>query len=59
MVARYEHDGLNRRVKKHIDEQSPADPNGVDVYQHLLCNVRWEVVEARWNHRKGPRGSWA
>ena len=59
MVARYEYDGLNRRAKKHIDTQSPSDPNGVDVYQHFLCNVKWQVVGTRQSHRTGPRWSWA
>ncbi len=47
VVAIYEYDGLNRRVKKHIDEQSPADPNGVDVYQHFFYNVGWQALETR------------
>ncbi len=47
VVAKYEYDGLNRRVKKHIDTQSPADPNGVDVYQHFFYNVEWQVLETR------------
>ena len=37
MVAN-EDDGLSRWVEKHIDEQSSADPNGVDVYQYLFYN---------------------
>ncbi len=31
VVAIYEYDELSRRVKKHIDEQSPSGLNGVDV----------------------------
>jgi hypothetical protein len=30
MVA-IEYDELGRRVKKHIDTEAPADPNGVDA----------------------------
>ncbi len=45
MVARYEYDGLSRRVKEHIDERSPPEPNGVDVYQHLFYNVGWQAAE--------------
>ena len=45
MVAKYEYVGINRRVKKHIDEQSPAEPNGVDVYQRFFCGDGWEAAE--------------
>ncbi len=34
-------------MKKHIDTQSPADPNGVDVYQHFFYNAAWQVLETR------------
>ena len=47
VVAKYEYDGLNRRVKKHIDQQSPADPNGVDVYQYFFYNEGWQALETR------------
>ena len=47
MVARYEYDGLNRRMKKHTHEHSPADPNGVDVCQHFFYNEGWKVTETR------------
>ena len=33
VVAKYEYDGLNRRIKKHIDSASPGSPaGGVDTY---------------------------
>ncbi len=38
MVAIYGYDGLDRRMKRGIDEQSPSDPNGVDVCQHVSYN---------------------
>ncbi len=58
VVAKYEYDGLNRRVKKHIDEQSPADPNGVDVYQHFFYNVGWQALETHeaTSENDGPEG---
>ena len=31
VIARYEYDGLGRRVKAHIDSQTPGDPDGVDL----------------------------
>ncbi|MDY7009363.1 MAG: RHS repeat-associated core domain-containing protein, partial [Planctomycetota bacterium] len=59
VVARYEYDpygqvGLGRRVKKHIDTQAPASPNGVDTYRHFYyggwtsaSSVESQVVEMR------------
>ena len=47
VVARYEYDGLNRRVKAHIDAQSPAEPNGVDHYRHFYYNASWQILETR------------
>ena len=31
VIATYEYDGLNRRIKKHIDTDAPDDPDGVDT----------------------------
>ena len=58
VVAIYEYDGLNRRVKKHIDTDSPADPDGVDVYQHFFYNVGWQALETReaTSENDGPEG---
>ena len=36
IVAKYEYDGDGRRIKKHIDSQSPSSPNGIDRYEHLF-----------------------
>ncbi len=47
VVGRYEYDGLNRRIKKHIDTQAPANPNGVDIYRHFFYNSSWQIVETR------------
>ena len=44
MIARYEYDGLNRRVKAHIDAQAPAEPNGVDHYRHFYYNASWQIL---------------
>ena len=49
VVAKYEYDALNRRVKKHIDTQSPADPNGVEGSRQAQppgCPDGWEYEEA-------------
>ncbi|MHB8970832.1 MAG: RHS repeat domain-containing protein, partial [Pirellulaceae bacterium] len=47
VVGRYEYDGLNRRVKSHVDSQSPASPNGVDAYVHFFYNQAWQELESR------------
>ncbi len=47
VVGRYEYDGLARRVKKHVDSQSPASPNGIDAYVHYFYNGAWQVLETR------------
>ena len=47
MVAVYEYDGLARRIKKHIDSEAPASPDGIDVYQHFFYNSAWQVLETR------------
>ena len=47
VVGRYEYDGLNRRVKSHVDSQSPGSPNGVDAYVHFFYNQAWQELESR------------
>ncbi len=47
VVGKYEYDALNRRVKKHLDSQSPESPNGIDTYVHYFYNRRWQVLETR------------
>ncbi len=47
VVARYEYDGLARRVKKHLDSQSPSNPDGIDAYEHYFYNGAWQVLETR------------
>ena len=46
IVAKYEYDGDNRRIKKHIDSQSPGSPDGIDRYEHLFY-VSIQLVETR------------
>jgi RHS repeat-associated protein len=46
VVAKYEYDATGRRVKRHIDSQSPSGPNGVDRYEHLFYNGL-QVIETR------------
>jgi len=47
LMAKYEYDGRNRRVKAHIDAQAPAEPNGVDHYRHFYYNASWQILETR------------
>ena len=47
VVGVYEYDALNRRVKRHVDSQSPASPNGLDTYIHYFYNSAWQVLETR------------
>ena len=47
VVAKYEYDGLARRVKKHVDSESPARPDGIDTYVHMFYNGAWQVLETR------------
>jgi len=42
--AKYEYDGLNSRVKKHIDTGGEA---GVDTYRHFFYNTGWQILETR------------
>ncbi len=46
VVARYEYDGNGHRIKKHVDSQSPADPDGIDKYEHFYY-VGIQCVETR------------
>jgi len=46
IVAKYEYDGEGRRIKKHIDSESPGSPNGIDRYEHLFY-VGVQLVETR------------
>ncbi len=45
IVAKYEYDGDGRRIKKHIDSQSPSSPNGIDRYEHLFYASVGTAVE--------------
>ncbi len=47
VVAKYEYDGTDRRIKAHIDTQAPAEPNGVDHYRHFYYNASWQLLETR------------
>ncbi len=47
VVGKYEYDGRNRRVKKHLDSQSPGSPNGIDRYEHFYYNGQWQILETR------------
>jgi len=47
VVAVYEYDGLARRVKSHVDSQSPGNPDGVDAYIHFFYNQGWQELESR------------
>ena len=47
VMARYEYDGRFRRVKKHLDSQSPGNPNGIDAYEHYFYNSAWQELESR------------
>ena len=47
VVAKYEYDGLARRVKKHLDSGSPSSPDGIDAYVHYFYNGGWQALETR------------
>ncbi|MBM4092022.1 MAG: RHS repeat-associated core domain-containing protein, partial [Planctomycetes bacterium] len=47
VVAVYEYDGLARRVKSHVDSQSPGNPDGIDAYVHFFYNQGWQELESR------------
>jgi len=47
VVGKYEYDGLTRRVKRHLDSDSPGSPDGIDTYVHYLYNAAWQILETR------------
>jgi RHS repeat-associated protein len=47
LVGKYEYDGLNRRVEKHLDSDSPVSPNGIDTYVHYFYDSSWRILETR------------
>ena len=47
VIGVYEFDGLQRRVKRHVDSQAPDSPNGVDTYLHYYYNSAWQTLETR------------
>jgi len=47
IVAKFEYDGLNRRVKKHFDSQPPGNPDRIDKYRHYFYNAAWQLIETR------------
>ena len=44
MIARYEYDGLNRRTKKHLNDDTDDD---FDTFQHFFYNTAWQILETR------------
>ena len=47
VIGLYEYDAKNQRVKRHLDTDSPADPNGLDTYVHYFYNTQWQTLETR------------
>jgi RHS repeat-associated protein len=47
VIGKYEYDGLNRRIKRGLDTQSPSSPDGVDKYIHYFYNAAWQTLETR------------
>ncbi len=47
VIARYEYDGLNRRITSHIDSGAPPNPTGIDTYVHYYYNSAWQILETR------------
>ena len=47
VIGRYEYDAKNRRAKRHLDTDSPADPDGLDTYGHYFYNDEWQTLETR------------
>ena len=47
VVGKYEYDALNRRVKRHLDSDSPGSLDGVDTYVHYFYDAAWQVLETR------------
>ena len=47
-IAKYEYDGVGRRIKKHIDSAAPASPDDeLDVFRHFYYNAAWQILETR------------
>jgi len=44
VIARYEYDGLNRRTKKHLNDDTDDD---FDTFQHFFYNTAWQILETR------------
>ena len=47
VIARYEYDGLNRRITSHIDSGAPSNPTWIDTYVHYYYNSAWQILETR------------
>ncbi len=47
VIARYEYDRVNRRIKSHIDSGAPSNPTGIDSYVHYYHNSAWQILETR------------
>ncbi len=47
VIGRYEYDGLNRRITRHIDSSAPSNPTGIDTYVHYYHNSAWQILETR------------
>ncbi len=47
IIARYDYDGLNRRIKSHIDSGAPSNPSGIDTHVHYYHNSAWQILETR------------
>ena len=38
VIARFRYDGVNRRILKAFDTQAPANPDGLDLYEHVFLS---------------------
>ncbi len=47
VIARYEYDGLNRRIESHIDSGAPSNSSGIDTYVHCYYTSSWQILETR------------
>lgn len=45
-MAKFRYDGEGRRILKMFDSQSPADPDGLDAYEHIFSSGQ-QVIETR------------
>ncbi len=43
-IAKYEYDGLNRRIEKQYDSDGSG---GIDLYRHFYYNTNWQIIETR------------